>query len=220
MTSIVDLRRDFFGGSIDAEREAIAAALAAGHTFADLIEATSFAQAQIGNRLASGEASVERLVANSTSTLSTGNLRLSYFTARKTETCTKVSAWSHTTAAGATPTLCRMGVYSVNLSTGALTLLAACANDTSLFSVINTEYEKTLTSNFDKVAGTRYAAAALVVTAQTAPVVASASLSVAGLGATLPRLTGLVAGQTDLPASIAAASINNSGNMPYIAFRP
>lgn len=39
MTSIVDLRRDFFGGSIDEEKAAIAAALDEGITFADLIEA-------------------------------------------------------------------------------------------------------------------------------------------------------------------------------------
>lgn len=39
MTSIVDQRRDFFGGGIDAERSAIASALAAGINFADMLDA-------------------------------------------------------------------------------------------------------------------------------------------------------------------------------------
>lgn len=40
--------------------------------------------------------------------LSTGNFRLVYFTAAKTESITKISTYA-ATAAAATPTLCRVG---------------------------------------------------------------------------------------------------------------
>jgi hypothetical protein len=46
-TNINDLRRSFFGGSVDEERDAIADALAAGITFADLIAAAESAIAVI-----------------------------------------------------------------------------------------------------------------------------------------------------------------------------
>lgn len=169
-------------------------------------------------QITSGETSMRRDDATSTAiTLSTGVLRLRYFTARKTETITSVSMISGT-AAGATPTLCRIGVYSV-ASDGALTLVASCANDTALFAGATTEYTRSLSASLSKVAGTRYAIGALVVTGASAPTCYGALVPSAVSGVA-PRISGLVSGQTDLPASVAAGSIGDSSHGPYVRLIP
>ena len=102
-------------------------------------------------------------------------LRLSFFTALKTETVTQVRCATGSTAAGATPTLVRMGVYSVAGadSQGDLTLLTATASDTSLLAAANTAYTAPLTTPLSKVAGQRYAVGLLVVTAAATPTLVS-----------------------------------------------
>jgi hypothetical protein len=172
--------------------------------------------------LSSGEATMPREVVLATTSLSTGTLRLSYFTAVKTETITQVRTYSGS-AAAATPTLCKMGVYSVDAS-GNLTLLAATANDTALWAAANTTYTRSLTTSFTKVAGQRYAAAQLCVTAGTAPTVLCGS---SGAGSTMnsimadaPRLGGAVTAVADLSASIAAGSVGVQANRIFSILLP
>ena len=62
-----------------------------------------------------GEATMPRhLVSAAALATTSGVLRLAYFTARGPLAATKVRAVSGTTAAGATPSLARIGVYTVN----------------------------------------------------------------------------------------------------------
>jgi hypothetical protein len=172
--------------------------------------------------LTTGESTMgRRLVSSSGVTRGTGTMRLSYFTARKTESITQIRLYSGGTAAGATPTLARAAVYSV-AANGDLTELANVASDTALFAAQNTAYTKTLSATVNKVAGQRYAIGELVVTGAAIPNgIGQATLNAVEATTTAPRLSGAVTGLTDLPASpIANASVVASGNILYSVLLP
>lgn len=171
--------------------------------------------------LTTGEETVPRhLVGSSTSSLSTQSLRLAFFTARKSETITQVRAVVSGTAAGATPSLVRFGLWIVD-SSGNGTLVASTANDTSLFASTNTAYTKALSSSYTKVAGQRYAAGWLCVTATTAPQIFGASPTLGTETAVAPRTSGTWGGQSDLPASFTDANLGTaSAQTPYTVLLP
>lgn len=144
-------------------------------------------------------------------------LRLIFFEAQVTETINNLTVYTGGTAAGATPTLIRMGVWSVNGSDDLTALLASTANDTSLLASTNTGYTKALSSSWSKVAGTRYAIGLLVVTGATAPQMTGQSVSASGLlsgGGNLPRVTAALTGQSDLPSTASAGSYVASASRP------
>jgi hypothetical protein len=97
-----------------------------------------------------------------------GQLVLTYFTAKKTETILSATTWTGGTAAAATPTVNRYGVYSI-AADGAGTLINQCAHDAALFATANTAYNKAFTAAFAKVEGQRYAFGVIVVTAGAMP---------------------------------------------------
>lgn len=164
--------------------------------------------------LATGEATMHRRYVSNVPGLSNGNMRLSYFTARKSATVTQIRSVTSTQAqVGAT--LCRIGVYSVDGS-GNLTLIASIPNTTSLWLATNTAYTTNLSASFSKVRGTRYAVGVLIVGSSTAPLFMGASSLVSHEAAAAPRLSGFVTGLSDLPASVAAGSILDSGAIPYV----
>lgn len=173
-----------------------------------------------GSPLGVGQSTLPRTQASSSSISQTsGLLRLTYFTATRTEPVAKVRVLSGAVAAGATPTLARVGLYSVAAS-GDLTLAGSTPNDTALFAGTNTAYTKTLTTPSATVAGSRYALGVLVVTTATAPQLAGFSALPASELAVAPRVTGSLSGQTDLPSSIAAASVGTSGGAVYGVLLP
>lgn len=175
-----------------------------------------------GDLLASGEETINRKSVSGSCSMPSGTMRLSYFTARKSETINNIQAATSATAAGATPTLCQMALYSVDGS-GNLTLVANCASDTTLFASPSTLYTKALTSPYAKVKGQRYAFAVLVVTAAATPTVVGNNTSSPGslfgsLGA--PRVSGNLTGQSSLPASVAVGSVADTANILYGAVTP
>lgn len=151
-----------------------------------------------------------RIASNAITYPASGGVQLQYFTADKTETINTLTAYTGTVAAGATPTLVRYGVYSV-AANGDLTLVASTPNDTTLLAATNTAYPKALSASLAKVAGTRYATAIIVVTAAALPTFHGQQLTATTVMNTLlrdsPPLVGRLTGQTDLPASITAASL-------------
>jgi hypothetical protein len=172
--------------------------------------------------LACGEASLPRYLMN-TATLSmpTGYLRLSYFTARKSETVNNVRWLTGSTPAGPTPTIIRIGLYDV-ANNGDLTLVASTGNDTTLMRVSNASNTKPLGAPYAKIAGHRYALGMLVVTVTTAPTVCG-NCTVGGIGAEAgqsPKLTAALAAQTDLPIRIADSAASASTAAPYIVISP
>lgn len=170
--------------------------------------------------LTSGESTISRRDVT-TSGVSTGNqsLRLTYFTAKKTEVVTQVKVPSGGTAAGATPTLCRVGIYEADAS-GNLTLVASTASDTALFAASSTVYTKAFTASFTKKRGTRYAVGILVVTGATAPTLSGHNILLSATAASAPRLGGLVSAQSDLPSSVSVGSIGDQANLAYVELLP
>jgi hypothetical protein len=166
-----------------------------------------------------GEESTSRHRVFSTAAHADGQMRLGYFRAHRTEAITKVRI-ACTTAAGATPSLIRVGVYSI-AANGDLTLVAATTSDTSLLAATATEYEKALSATWNKVAGQWYATALLVKTAAASPAIAAESFGSPALTAAVngrPRLAALLGSQTDLPASITSASLSAGQFIPYVFF--
>lgn len=176
----------------------------------------------LGNLLTSGEEVFSRDSATANSAASsTQNLRLTYFTARKAETTTQVRVLTGNTAAAATPTLCRVGLYSI-AANGDGTLVASIASDTTLFAATNTAYTRSWSSSYAKVAGQRYALGILVVTAAAAPTFTSSVLATATSteAAFDPRLSGTIISQTDLPSTFTSGSVTASSNRYYGAILP
>lgn len=184
-------------------------------------QATPFGVDRVNSVLSSGEATMPRGEVQSNVTLTSGTVRLSYFTATKTETVNNIKGYTASTAAGATPTLCRLGLYSVD-SSGNLTLVASCANDTTLFAATTTAYTKALSTPYLKVAGQRYAIGAIVVTGAAAPTTPASFFSGPGseMTTTGPTEAAAFAGQSDLPASIPVGSLGTSSQKLYAVVTP
>lgn len=168
--------------------------------------------------LTSGEATMTRRQINANN-LNPGNnnLRLTYFTAQRTETVTKVRTVCNVVGAGAT--LSRIGVYSEDPATGNLTLVASTpAADTTLWTTTGA-VTKTLTAPFTKTRGVRYAVGILTVGTTTSPQLHGNGL--AGLETwEVPRLSAIVAGQNDLPASIVSGGLASTWQQYYAALVP
>jgi hypothetical protein len=170
------------------------------------------------NALTVGEETLPReLIVSTGVNTSTGSLRLGYFTARKSETTTQVRVVSGSTAAGATPTLVRVGLFDV-ATNGNLTLIASTVNDTAVFAAATTIYTRSWSASVAKVAGHRYALGILIVTAAAVPTLMGQSIQCDILAA--PLITSALSGQTDMPSSITAGSLASSGVRPYAAILP
>ena len=168
--------------------------------------------------LSVGESSFSRMdITSSAATATSGNMRLSFFTALKNETITSVRAVTGTTAAAATPTLCRFGVYQVDEATGDLTLIASTPNDTTLFSSTTTAYTKDLSEPFVKYKGIRYAVAVLVVSAVATPTFQGNNSVPSVESFVSPIMCATRSGQADLPATVAAADLNSVSSNLYFA---
>lgn len=176
----------------------------------------------VTNPLTSGEETMSRDICASNAVASaTQSLRLTYFTSRRSQTTTQVRVCTGSTAAAATPTLCRIGLYSIDTA-GAGTLVASVATDTTLFAAASTAYTRSWSSSYTSVVGQRYALGLLVVTSVAAPtfagaVIAGGLITETGID---PRTTASLGSQTDLPSSFTNASLTTSLNRYYGAILP
>lgn len=152
-------------------------------------------------------------------TMPSGAVRFAYFTAPRNMAVSRLSLSSGTTAAGATPTLVRFGLYSV-AANGDLTQLSQTASDTGVFAAAGTFYERALGSAVTLTEGQLYAVAAIVVTAAAAPSVQGALAGTGPDNALAPRLSGTVTGQTDLAASYTAGQLSTTQSIPYVRALP
>lgn len=147
-------------------------------------------------------------------------LHLTYFTAKRTETSSALEIATGGTAAAATPTLIRLGVYSI-AANGDGTLVASTPNDTTLLAATFTAYSKAFSVALSKTLGQRYALGLLVVTAAAAPtlmaVAQPATTLMSNVLALAPRLVGTLAAQADLPSTFTNASLGVDRNR--IAYR-
>lgn len=169
------------------------------------------------NLLTIGQATFPRSFATTAVAPGSGNMRLTYFTAWKTETSVSVRMVAGSTPAVA-PTLSRVGLYTV-AANGDGTLVASFANDTAFLSAASTTYTKAWTTPYAVVKGQRLALGQLMVAGTTSTVL-GATVSNAAEAAEAPRMTGTVGGQADLPASFLSASVTAGGVRPYAVLLP
>lgn len=178
------------------------------------------------NLVTTGQETLPRTVANRNAALAltSGQLQMTYFTAARSFTSTRLTTYSGNTAAAATPTLVRMGLYTIAAS-GAGTQVAATANDTTLFAATDTAYTRNWTASVAITQGQRYALGFMVVTAVAAPTLSGAeTFNGTGAGGVLngvaPRLSGAVVGLTDLPATFTAASVLDLNGRAFALILP
>lgn len=169
--------------------------------------------------LTTGEAMFPRVLGvTAGGALTSGTVYLVYFTPNKTESINNIKV-NCVSAAAATPTLCRMGIYSEDGS-GNLTQLVITASTATMFSSAGF-LTVGLTSTWSKTAGVRYACGLIVVSSFAMPtfygLAAANAAAVGTMWGTSPRIFGVMAGQTDLPASIAVGSIINAAPRPFYA---
>lgn len=157
--------------------------------------------------LAAGEEVLPRALGFGDTVTATGNLYLTYFTARVDQTVASVRMYSGATEAAETPTLIRVGLYQIardHWSTA--TLVASTATDTALFAAADTAYTKAFSAGHVMKRGERYALGLLIVTEEAEPTVLGQTVNAAEAGVA-PRLSGLIAAQTNLPASFVASGV-------------
>ena len=148
-----------------------------------------------------------------------GSVRLTFFTAPRSAEVDAVRSGCSTAGDGNTPTVSRLGLYSV-ASDGDLTLVASTPNDTSLFSTVYPIKE--FSTPYTLIQGDRYAVGSLYVgTGGTAPIYNGASTIAGSVFGTNndTRLNGSISGQSDLPESPAYNTVGNTGSRFWFALR-
>lgn len=149
-----------------------------------------------------------------------GDEVFAYFIADETRTINTMIAASGSTAAAATPTLCRYGVYSA-AANGDLTEIGSTPNDTTLFAATGTEYPKALSAPVNLVEGNLYAYGLLIVSASTLPTI-MAQLAIGAQNTFFratnkrPHRSARRTGLSDLPASVLNSSLANKNGVPFI----
>lgn len=150
-----------------------------------------------------------------------GTARFVYWTQAMTRTISTLVTASGGTAAAATPTLCRIGLYAV-APNGDLTLVARCASDTAMYAGTQTEYARALATaggypaSYTLLAGQRYAGAVLVTSGTTMPTL-TGTAGLTALISRAPKIAAAKTGETDLAASYTDASLVSSGSLFYMA---
>jgi hypothetical protein len=162
------------------------------------------------------EESMPRDLAATGSANSTQVLRLRYFTCRKPGLVGYLTTAVGGTAAAATPSLCRVGLWTAGSDGALAALVAATPNDTALWAATQTKYKKAVSTPYQTVAGQRYAVGTLCVTAGTAPNLMGSAPSQAMLTET-PRMAAQVNTQSDLPSSVLVGSLIATAIGPYVA---
>jgi hypothetical protein len=153
-----------------------------------------------------------------------GTILMACTTALSTLTVSNLLICTGSTARVGTPTLVKLGLYTLDGS-GNATLVASTASDTTIGSGTNTLYTKAIAlngsggsiSSYQLVRGQRYGLAYIEVGSTSSATMRCANLGVGGLGSLAPavaRVTGT--GQTDLAASITNASLSGSATLLWM----
>lgn len=155
------------------------------------------------------------LSANSVLWGTTGNVRLTAFTPTRDMTVSKITAACGAAANYGTATglVVKYGLYTVNVDTNAVTLVASTTHDATLFTGANQAYQKPLNTSYTLLAGQRYAAGLIIYnsggTITTMPNFVGINGYSQVFGDLTPRIAHLISSQTDLPSS---ATTGGSGS--------
>lgn len=157
-------------------------------------------------------------------TLTDGRIYLVYFTPRAAiNSLANMSIVARD--AGVGQTLGRLGIYSVNTTSGDLTKVAQTAADATIFTTGLSAITRALEAAVSLASGSRYALALLSVGGTTAPKVHGSWLGPGG-GALMTQASqdgpssGAVNTQTDLPATILGTAVGANDFAPLLIARP
>jgi len=146
----------------------------------------------------------------------TQSLRLVGFLCKRTEPVNTIAFITGTTAAAATPTLVRYGLWERSSGRDFYSLVASTPNDLALLAAANTKYPKNVSTPYIKQQGLEYLAGCLVVSAAAMPTFHQNGLIATTVGATelltSPVRCANLAAQTDLPAIITTSALVVSAN--------
>ena len=182
---------------------------------ADAITAADIGAAAISNLLAYVNASatvidtIPRNIQNTGPTLTSGSVLLTFFTPLVTRTITQIAVCTGGNAASGL-TFARFGLYTFDETNA--TLVAAVANDTTLFAAASTVYTRSLStggslpSSYTLTAGSRYGIAVLAI-GTTMPTIIGLSSSGFNIAPLTPRTNGQRPTQTDLTTSFTSSNI-------------
>jgi hypothetical protein len=152
--------------------------------------------ASVVDVFARGESAVNTL------SMTSGTVKITFFTPAVTATITQLTGVSGNTAASGL-TLARLGLYTFDETTA--TLVARTASDTTLFAAINTAYSRSLNAtggyptSYTLTAGVRYGFAIITV-GTTMPTITGRQIGT-GVASLAPRMSGDSSGRTDLPTT-------------------
>jgi len=175
------------------------------------------------HQLTTGESTFDRsaaLIAGAA--MATQVAYFTFFTARKTATVNNVITFVATASSGTAPTLCRIGIYSVDPS-GNFTSVVSTPNVTGMWGSTGA-ITQGLNASWSKSAGSRYGVMCLCVTTGTPPSLMQANQSSDAMTATilarLPRVCGHMTGQTDVPfpGPFADSTLVNNNRPFYVEF--
>lgn len=164
-------------------------------------QSTATVIAPIWNEVTSGEITISRTAAMSDFlNPGTGTLHLTYFRAQGGETIGHIGFQTGSAGASGTLTLARVGLYAINDTTGALTLIGSSANRATGFTGAYASYDEALTASVALTSGATYAVGILQVGDTVANLMGVwQNNQFLGLR---PRLGAVLSSQTDLPSSI------------------
>ena len=151
---------------------------------------------------------------NQTAFLVSGTTYFTFFTPLKTLTLDEISVSSAGTASSGT-TLARFGLYTYDETTA--TLVAATANDTTIFGTRNTLYTRafstggSLPATYTLQAGVRYGLAVLWVGSTPGNAYVAYGFAPGSVASLSPKLNGAVTSQTDLPTTATPVTTYNTG---------
>lgn len=143
------------------------------------------------------------------------SLRLVGFTCKVTSVINGMAFFTGATAAAATPTLIRYGLWLRDTDGLGYTLVASTPNDTTMLAVVENRYPKATSAPYTKLAGREYLAGILVVSAAAMPTMRQAAAPTLPSNYTpwsvAPIRAAALAGQADLPNTFTVASLSGSG---------
>jgi hypothetical protein len=152
--------------------------------------------------------------------LTSQRVQYAFFTPKAAKTVTKAIVATGATAAGASPSVVRIGLYTADASDNLTGPIVSTANDTALLvSSTQTDFEKALSATYTFIAGQRYAAALLVVSGTTMPAVRAITFNSATSQVQRSRvLSRRQSGQSDLTTDPVVGNLPVDSLMPWIAF--
>jgi len=165
-----------------------------------------------------GESVYDRnaILANGSATTNQ-RMNLVGFKCKRTETITKATLATGTTAAGATPTVIKYGLYLRRPDQLNYDLVAQTAHDAALLVAANTNYSKAFTAPYNKIRGEEYLFGLLIVSGAAFPTLLgpnNITLTPSANNMLVPPIrAGVIGSLTDLPATFLSSAVIFSSPM-------